>query len=195
MFFGWKFTSRCSCTYKTFKPTAAGIHQLTPHNCLKSEKALQTFMVNLATECDVIFPRFIAVNSFFPCAFLLFCHSENNSTILTLLSPLNSLLSGVRLLTKDIATLAEAHTDCRARACSARFVPESERSTERRSSLTAFKGDGSGSTSRRQSAAPKAPLLLLRTRRRQQELMCGGNYQVHPRHRRKGPYLCRWRRQ
>lgn len=70
-------------------------------------------MVRLARERGMSFPRFVKVDSFLPCVFLFFCHSEDNPEILTLLSLLNSLFNGVQVLTDDIAFLSKARSDSR----------------------------------------------------------------------------------
>lgn len=70
-------------------------------------------MVKLCRERGMICPRFVAVDSFFPCAFLFLCYSKNNPTIPILLSLLNALLNGVRVLTEYIATFSKARTDSR----------------------------------------------------------------------------------
>lgn len=65
----------------------------------------------------MIFPRFDSVYFFFPFAFLIICHSEYNTTILSLLFLLDALLKGVRVLTENISTVAKLgvlmHTESR----------------------------------------------------------------------------------
>lgn len=70
-------------------------------------------MVKLASEREMSCPRFVAVDSFLPCAFLVFCHSEDIPAIFTVLSLLLSLFNGVRVLTDDIVFLAKARRDSR----------------------------------------------------------------------------------
>lgn len=93
--------------------SCAIILQFTTLNCPKSESALQTLMVKLASERGMSCLRFVAVNAFLPCAFLLFCHFEHNPSILTLLFFLNSLLNGVRFLTDDIIVFTKTRKDSR----------------------------------------------------------------------------------
>lgn len=72
--------------------------------------------LNDACGCACTLSDADTVNAFFPCAFLLFCNSEDNSTILALLSLLNLLLNGVQVLTDDITSLAKSRTDSRGAA-------------------------------------------------------------------------------
>lgn len=84
--------------------------QFTPHNCLKSEGTLQSFMVKLASERGMFCPCFVAVNSFFPFSFLFFFHSKDDPSIITLFFLLSALLDGFRVLTDCIVTFACAKT-------------------------------------------------------------------------------------
>lgn len=69
--------------------------------------------MEIANDDSTIFPRFVAVDAFFPSAFLLFCHSENNATVLNLLSLFNSILNGVSVCAGDTALLAKSRKDVR----------------------------------------------------------------------------------
>ena len=70
-------------------------------------------VAGLARDHGIINSRFVAVDAFFPHAFLIFCRADDNPTMLTLFSLLHHLLNGVRVLTSDIATLAKSRTDSR----------------------------------------------------------------------------------
>lgn len=58
-------------------------------------------------------PRFVVVGIFFPFVFLLFCHSVDNSTMITLLDLLDNLINVVRFLTEFISFLAKTLTESR----------------------------------------------------------------------------------
>lgn len=71
------------------------------------------FIAGLAREHGIICPRFVATDTFFPFAFLMFFHFGDNPTILSILSLVNSLLNGVHVLSNDIVELAKSHSDNR----------------------------------------------------------------------------------
>lgn len=104
-------------TGESFLPTPDSCSVVLQFQCntitLKSKSALQIFMLKLASERGMICPRFLSVDFVFTCFFLLICHSEDNFIILTLISFLNILLNGVRVLTEDIVTLCKTPTDSR----------------------------------------------------------------------------------
>ena len=104
----------CRRTGKILPPTPASsavILQFSTYNCPASEKALQMLMAGLARDHGIITPRFVAVDAFFPHAFLLFCKAEDNPIMLTLFSLLSRLLNGMRVLNGDIATLSKTRMD------------------------------------------------------------------------------------
>ena len=104
----------CPHTGKVLLPTpgsCAVILQFSKNDCPVSEKALQMLVAGVVRDHGIITPRFVAVDAFFPHAFLVFCRAEDNPTMLTLFSLLSHLLNGVRVLTSDIATLAKTRTD------------------------------------------------------------------------------------
>lgn len=91
--------------------SCAVILEFSLSNCPKSEADVQRLMGRQAIKRDMTSPRFIAVDSFFTWAFLLFCHAEDSPIILTLIFLLNSLYNGVQVLTEDITTLAKARNN------------------------------------------------------------------------------------
>lgn len=162
--------------------------QFTPHNCLKS---LQTFMVKPASERGMTCPQFFAVDSFFLCAFLLFCHYEDSAANLTLLSLLLSPLNGVSVLTDDISTLTKPAPTSAAQLSSVR--PSLGRSAVRRHSPIASERQSwsNVATARHRSrrtapfsAASKSPTGII----------CGCHDQAHRGRHREAASCCRRRR-
>lgn len=62
----------------------------------------------------MICPRFVDIDEFFSYVFIMFCHSEDNTAMLTIrLYLLNAILDGVRVFTIEIAAIVKTGTDSR----------------------------------------------------------------------------------